>query len=212
MNCVSIDNPVSSMFSMVPNALWALDPETVSIDGKAIFAFLLSFRDGSTVRVALIEKALGIGRDKRRRAMKELEACGLISRVITRCRSGRVVTERLVVTTRPLLSGEAIVPDKPAATNPPESAVNQSPDIQAVGKHKGWISTPLGADINPTRGGKSGPLYNTKTKTKASNVNFYDLGPYQLSQLRSGNDVVLRSGLTVKAGTAAHAELLDCLE
>jgi hypothetical protein len=153
MDTVRINNPIESGFARVPNSLWSLP---ISIDAKAIFAYLLSFRDGSTVRVAFIEKALRIGRDKRRKAMSELEAVGLICRVTERDASGRVLTNEMSVDTLPLL--RELLSD----------LENRGPDIQAPGnrppeKPAAGNSGGTGVETRRNRGGKSGGLYKTKT-------------------------------------------------
>jgi len=158
MDTVRINNPIESGFARVPNSLWALP---VSIDAKAIFAYLLSFRDGATVRVALIEKALCIGRDKRRKAMAELETVGLISRVTQRDASGRVLTNEMTVDTLPLLRDLV----NQLESRPPETQApgNRPPEKPAVGNSGG-----TGVETRPNRGAKSGDLFKTKNRKGAA--------------------------------------------
>lgn len=153
MDSLRIHNPIQSGFSMVPNALWSAP---LSLEAKGIFAFLLSFRDQSTVRVALIESALSIGRDKRRRAMAELEEAGLIARRIERV-AGRIVTRELVVTTVPLLREMVAGLDDEA---PSDSLPPEKPSVGNSGAG--------GVENRPSTGGGSGPLYKTKKKKKAA--------------------------------------------
>lgn len=73
MATIYVDNPVTSQFAMIPNALWSLDlPPTA----KLLFGFLLSFQDGAAPSVALIEATLKIGKDSRQAAFKALEVAG----------------------------------------------------------------------------------------------------------------------------------------
>ena len=205
MDTVRINNPIESGFSRVPNSLWSLP---VSIDAKAIFAFLLSFRDGATVRVALIEKALRIGRDKRRKAMSELEALGLITRLKSRDASGRVVTNEMIVDTLPLLR-ELI-----------SSLENQGPENQAVGnqgpeKPAVGFSGPTGVESRPKRGGKSGPLYKTKTKKGPAALNLDSqlekLTAFQRSSLLSGKPFLIGGALVAPSSPEA-SKLLAALK
>ena len=192
MNTVKILNPVQSEFSQVPNALWQLP---ISIDAKAVMAYLLSFRDASVIRVALIEQTLMIGRDKRQKAMRELEQVGLVAREIKRV-NGRIVTASLTVTTVPILRQMV------AKADHQESEKRRAPDIQAVGdeKHRApeipadGKSGPVERIFRPTRGGKSGPLNNTNTNTKkpaALNLDLVELSPFQKSALLAGKSVLI---------------------
>jgi len=165
MDTVTINNPVQTQFAMVPNSLWAMP---ISCTAKAIFAYLLSFRDQTCVRVALIEQTLGLGRDKRQKAMRELEDAALIERKIERHR-GRIVTRELIVTTEPLLRQMvqklAVEPD-PENLGPENQALGSQthlgPEKPAVGK-----SGPVVSETGSNCAAKSGPLYKTNTKKPA---------------------------------------------
>lgn len=147
---IHVHNPIERDFTMVPNRLWAMPG--LSVTAKAVFAYLLSWRDGSAVRVAVIEDALSIGRDARRAAFKQLEAACLLRIEVKNLDRGRFVTLRTVDAT-PLLSAPG--PENPSAVAPgPEKP---SPVNQAV---KGRKSTPAPPE-NPSP-------YKDKTKQKAS--------------------------------------------
>ena len=147
---IHVHNPIERDFTMVPNRLWSMPG--LSVTAKAVFAYLLSWRDGSAVRVAVIEDALCIGRDARRSAFKQLEAAGLLRIEVKNLDRGRFVTIR-TVDTSPLLSAPG--PENPSAVAPgPEKP---APVNQAV---KGRISTPAPPE-NPSP-------YKDKTRQKAS--------------------------------------------
>lgn len=129
---IHVHNPIERDFTMVPNRLWTMPG--LSVTAKAVFAYLLSWRDGSAVRVAVIEDALSIGRDARRSAFKQLEAAGLLRIEVKNLDRGRFVTLR-TVDASPLLAPPG--PENPSPVSPgPEKP---SPVNQAV---KGRISTP----------------------------------------------------------------------
>jgi len=210
MSTIKINNPVKQQFSMVPNSLWSLD---ISCTAKAIVAYLLSLQDGSTVRVAQIEDALQIGRDKRRNAMREIMATGdpfedagkpiLLFYHIEKTSENRIVTKQLQLDTSPLLcnvlNGKSLPPENPPSpTLPPENPT--------VGK-----SGPLGRDFRATRGGKSGPLYNTNIKTHPAGLNLNDLGKYARACLKAGNPVPLGNGKTLHPSTQEYSHLSDLL-
>jgi len=145
---IHIHNPIERDFTMVPNRLWSAPG--LSVTAKAVFAYLLSWRDGSAVRVAVIEDALSIGRDARRAAFKQLEAAGLLRIEVRNLDRGRFVTIRTVDAT-PLLTSPG--PENPSPVAPgPEKP---SPVNQAV---KGRKSTPAPPE-NPSP-------YKNKTKQK----------------------------------------------
>jgi hypothetical protein len=208
MDTVKIHNPVQSEFAMVPNSLWSMP---VSCTAKAIFAYLLSFRDQSTVRVALIEQALKLGRDKRQNAMRELEEHGLICRQIERV-NGRIVTRSLLVTTEPLLrrlvaklDAEKVLSDLPPENPAVGSQSDLPPEKQAVGK-----SGPLGPEKPQNSTLKSGPLYNTKIKKGPKAPNLSSLGNYQRSCLFAGNPVLI-GGVVYKPSAPEFAAMLELL-
>lgn len=145
---IHIHNPIERDFTMVPNRLWTMPG--LSVTAKAVFAYLLSWRDGSAVRVAVIEDALSIGRDARRSAFKQLEAAGLLRIEVKNLDRGRFVTLR-TVDASPLLVAPG--PENPSPVAPgPEKP---SPVNQAV---KGRISTPAPPE-NPSP-------YKDKTRQK----------------------------------------------
>ena len=146
---IHVHNPIERDFTMVPNRLWVVPG--LSVTAKAVFAYLLSWRDGSAVRVAVIEDALCIGRDARRAAFKQLEAAGLLRIEVKNLDRGRFVTIRTVDASS-LLSAPG--PENPSPVAPgPEKP---SPVNQAV---KGRISTPAPPE-NPSP-------YKDKTRQKA---------------------------------------------
>lgn len=146
---IHVYNPIERDFTMVPNRLWVMPG--LSVTAKAVFAYLLSWRDGSAVRVAVIEDALCIGRDARRAAFKQLEGAGLLRIEVKNLDRGRFVTLRTVDTTPLLAPG----PENPSAVAPgPEKP---SPVNQAV---KGRKSAPASPE-NPSP-------YKDKTRQKAS--------------------------------------------
>lgn len=149
---IHVHNPIERDFTMVPNQLW-LAPG-LSVTAKAIFAYLLSWRDGSAVRVAVIEDALCIGRDARRTAFKQLEAAGLLRIEVKNLDRGRFVTIR-TVDASPLLAAPG--PGNPSPVSPgPEKP---APVNQAV---KGRKSTPPPPE-NPSP-------YKNKTKQKKNSA------------------------------------------
>lgn len=133
---IHVRNPVDRDFTMVPNAIWRI--EGLSITARAIFCFLLSWRDGSAVRVAVIESALGIGRDARRKAFAELREIGLLKMDVRNLERGRFATT-MTVDASPLiaLSITPPPPEIPATVRP--ATVRPSPVNQAK---KGRKSTP----------------------------------------------------------------------
>jgi len=207
MNTLKINNPVKRQFAMVPNSLWSLD---VSIQAKAILAYLCSLPDGSTVRVAQIEEALQIGRDCRRRAMKEMMKTGdpvedanrviLLAYVATPDAKGRIVARQLVVDLSPLVVSsagtESLPPENPSLGHLP-------PENPTVGK-----STPVEREIRRTRGGFSGALLNTNIKTKEpAALNPGDLSRYGQTCLREGRPVPLGDGRQLKPGSPQFVAL-----
>lgn len=101
MTEIRINNPVQDQFSMVPNVLWTWPG--LSLKAKALMAFLLSFRGGVCPEVAQIEAVLGIGRDARKAAMRELMEAKLADWHVERDHLGRVTHKWLEVTTLPML-------------------------------------------------------------------------------------------------------------
>lgn len=85
-------NRVEREFGMVPRAVWRAP---LSTRAKLCVAYLACLRDGATPYVAQIEAETGLGRDARRRAFAELEACGVISWRVERDAGGRVVARSL---------------------------------------------------------------------------------------------------------------------
>lgn len=145
---IHVHNPIERDFTMVPNRLWSAPG--LSVTAKAVFAYLLSWRDGSAVRVAVIEDALSIGRDARRAAFKQLETAGLLRIEVRNLDRGRFVTIRTVDAT-PLLASPG--PENPSPVSPgPEKP---APVNQAV---KGRKSTPTPPE-NPSP-------YKDKTRQK----------------------------------------------
>jgi len=228
MTQIRIINPIERAFSQVPNSLWMLD---ISIQAKAIFGFALSCRDGHVLRVAEIEAVLRIGRDARRKAMKELEGVGLLRYVITKGTSGKFTTKELVIDATPLLQAAvgSVVTD--AETDLP-------PEKPSVGK-----STPQGTESRPSRGKISGGILNTKYNTggapatkarkalaavrptdggraakaaKATSslphdLGLWDLSEFQKSRLRASCDLFTKDGFTVSASDPAYIALQQAL-
>lgn len=181
MSTLYIQNDIKSRFGMVPASLFELG---LPVEATAVFSFLLTCRPETDIRVALIEQRLGIGEKRRQTAMRALTAAGLITRVKTKTRSGRIVTDRLVVTTEPLLRLEVQLLDaqhgpleqvrekRPVKTVPAEKAapVNQddTPTEKASGKNR-TRRHPVGGvagGSNPRSGGKMQPKRRSLINTK----------------------------------------------
>lgn len=126
MATIYVDNPVEHSFAMVPNALWDMP---ISLKAKGLFAFLLTFRDGSAPTVALIESALSIGKDARQAAFRELESVGLAGWSLKTDRANRIVGREMWISSRPLLQAAACArkPENPADGS-------RKPGKPAVGK------------------------------------------------------------------------------
>jgi len=75
----------------------------MSLKAKGLFAFLLSFHHGAAPSVCEIETALGIGKDARQAAFRELVGQELAGWRITRNAAGRVVSQEMWISSRPLL-------------------------------------------------------------------------------------------------------------
>lgn len=137
---IQVRNPVDRDFTMVPNAIWRI--EGLSVTARAVFCFLLSWRDGASVRVSIIESSLGIGRDARRKAFKELREVGLLKVETRNLDRGRFDTVMTVDAT-PLIAMSLLPstvsppPENPSPVKP--SPVRPSPVNQAK---KGRKSTP----------------------------------------------------------------------
>lgn len=183
MSTLYIQNDIKSRFGMVPSSLFELG---LPVEATAVFSFLLTCRPETDIRVALIEQRLGIGEKRRQTAMRALTAAGLITRVKTKTRSGRIVTDRLVVTTEPLLRREVerldaqasdgpleqVREKRPVKTVPAEKAapVNQddTPTEKASGKNR-TRRHPVGGvagGSNPRSGGKMPPKRRSLINTK----------------------------------------------
>jgi hypothetical protein len=100
MTRIYIDNPIENGFTRVPNSLWA---RKMSIKAKGLFAFLLSFHHGAAPSVCEIETALGIGKDARQAAFRELVGQELAGWRILRNAAGKVVSQEMWISSRPLL-------------------------------------------------------------------------------------------------------------
>jgi hypothetical protein len=100
MSKIYIDNPTEAGFTRVPNGLWALE---ISLKAKGLFAFLLSFHHGAAPSVAEIETALGLGKDARQAAFRELVGQGLAGWRVVRNAAGRAVAKEMWISSRPLL-------------------------------------------------------------------------------------------------------------
>lgn len=137
---IQVRNPVDRDFTMVPNAIWRI--EGLSVTARAVFCFLLSWRDGSSVRVSMIESALSIGRDARRKAFRELRAVSLL-KVETRNHVGGRFDTVMTIDATPLIALSLLPstgspsPEKPSPVKP--SPVEPSPVKQSM---KGRKSTP----------------------------------------------------------------------
>lgn len=118
MSRIYIDNPIESGFTRVPNGLWALE---MSLKAKGLFAFLLSFHHGAAPSVGEIETALGLGKDARQAAFRELVQQGLAGWRVVRNRAGRAVSKEMWISVRPLLVQALQV------------ALNQEPGFPALG-------------------------------------------------------------------------------
>ena len=189
MSHIRIDNPVEREFAMVPNAIWSLP---CSLKAKAVFAYLLSHRDGSYPSVALVEKTLGIHRDTRQKAMKELEQLGLVKWVIIRSQ-GKIVAKELCVTTAPLVVISP-QPEKPVSGH-------HKPEKPANGKNR---SSGPEKPVHTT--GKSGDKIK-QNYIKGSDISA--LTKFQRSELLQGRPILLDGRLISKCEAAQFAAMLQ---
>lgn len=214
MSRIYIDNPMESGFTRVPNGLWALE---ISLKAKGLFAFLLSFHHGAAPSVGEIETALGLGKDARQAAFRELVQQGLAGWRVVRNAAGRAVSKEMWISARPLLA-QAL-----------QLALNQEPGFPALGadpvQEPGFPAAGFSGSIsretrqhepeNPaillskTNKKKAGPLPVRSVARSAVPVALV-LSPFQRSRVASGQSVFV-DGVSVLPGSPQMLALMQAL-
>lgn len=215
MSKIYIDNPIDAGFTRVPNGLWALQ---ISLKAKGLFAFLLSFHHGAAPSVAEIETALGLGKDARQSAFRELVGQGLAGWRVVRNAAGRAVAKEMWISSRPLLL-QAL-----------QAALIQEPGFPALGaetvQEPGFPADGFSGSVSrKTRQHEpENPAISlSKTKTnngrsplprpapvRAAGVPVSGLSAFQRSRILSGQSLVV-DGVPVKPGSPQMSALRHAL-
>lgn len=150
---IIIENPVQSEFGMVPARLWLMD---MSYKAKAVAAYLLC-QHGAVPRVGQIESDLGIGRQLRQAAMRELTEAGIIRYKLQK-KNGVIVARNMVVSTVPILAEIVAQASEESHLAPENPSVGKSTSVRSknnlteVEKH----GSSKERNINKKRDAKSG--------------------------------------------------------
>lgn len=94
MTALRFKNKVDGEFGMVPRALWH---SSLSVQAKAIAAYLCCVKGDRAPSGGEIERDLGIGRDARRKAMAALEAVEFLQWEVERAPGGTFITRWLTI-------------------------------------------------------------------------------------------------------------------
>ncbi|MFG6081568.1 hypothetical protein ACEUZ9_002192 [Paracoccus litorisediminis] len=139
-------------YAAIPNA--AMRDKRISIEARGLLALLMTYADDWTFVVEHLQSVAGVGRDKMRGMLKELEAAGYVVREVLRGDGGRLVgTEWMILDGPDGASGDVEISGKTAA-------VNRPPQKPSVGGTDDLIHRP---PEKPTAG-KSAPIRRTKVK------------------------------------------------
>lgn len=215
MSKIHIDNPIEAGFTRVPNGLWSLE---MSLKAKGLFAFLLSFHHGAAPSVAEIETALGLGKDARQAAFRELVVQGLAGWRVVRNGAGRAVAKEMWISSRLLLL-QAL-----------QAALNQEPGFPALGaetiQEPGFPAAGFSGSVsrktrqqepeNPaislsnTKNKKASPLPPRPAPVRASGGRLRELSAFQRSRIVSGQSLVV-DGVPVKPGSVQMDALRQAL-
>jgi hypothetical protein len=211
MSKIYIDNPIEAGFTRVPNGLWSLQ---ISLKAKGLFAFLLSFHHGAAPSVGEIETALGLGKDARQSAFRELVGQGLAGWRVVRNAAGRAVAKEMWISSRPLLL-QAL-----------QAALNQEPGFPALGaetiQEPGFPAAGFSGSMsrktrqqepeNPaislskTKTKKGAALPERPAPLRAGGAVWPSLSSFQRSRILSGQSLVL-DGVPVKPGCERSVEI-----
>ena len=178
MSKIYIDNPIDAGFTRVPNGLWSLE---ISLKAKGLFAFLLSFHHGAAPSVAEIETALGLGKDARQSAFRELVRVKLAGWRVVRNAAGRAVAKEMWISSRPLLL-QAL-----------QAVLSQEPENPAI-------------SLSKTKTKKGAPLPSRPAPVRAGGAFLASLSAFQRSRILSGQSLVV-DGVPVKPGSP-HVDAL----
>lgn len=215
MSKIYIDNPIEAGFTRVPNGLWSLE---ISLKAKGLFAFLLSFHHGAAPSVAEIETALGLGKDARQAAFRELAGVRLAGWRVVRNAAGRAVAKEMWISSRPLLlqALQAALSQEPE--NPALGAETvQEPGFPAAG-FSGSMSRKTrqhepenpAIPLSKTKTKKGAPLPERPAPLRAGGAFLPSLSAFQRSRILSGQSLVV-DGVPVKPGSPQMDALRQAL-
>jgi hypothetical protein len=154
-------------YAAIPNA--AMRDNSLSIEARGLLALLMTYSDSWTFIVSHLQSVTGVGRDKLRGMLKELEAAGYVVREVIRGETGK------------LKGTEWVIVDDP--TDPTSCASNDDGDLELVDptntrpENRPPENTSIGADRLKNRppekptACKSVPLRRTTDKKKNKNKN-----------------------------------------
>jgi hypothetical protein len=109
-----IRNEVSDNFSVLPNHL--MNDERLSADELGLLVYLLSKPNDWRVQTSQLQARFGIGRDKTKRIIRQLEQYGYIAKDLQRAEGGQFASNRYIVSDSPLT--ENPLTDYPLTVNP----------------------------------------------------------------------------------------------
>jgi len=118
-----IRNEVSDNFSVLPNHL--MNDERLSADELGLLVYLLSKPNDWRVQTSQLQARFGIGRDKTKRIIRQLEQYGYIAKDLQRAERGQFAANRYIVSDSPLT--ENPLTDNPLTVNP---SLTKNRDIQ----------------------------------------------------------------------------------
>lgn len=123
-------------YAAIPNA--AMRDQRVSIEARGLLALMMTYADEWTFVFSHLQDLTGVGRDKLRKMLKELETAGYIFREIVRCAKGELGGTEWVIVDDPaeVVSGGHNIPqpqdDGEQGENPDGS---RQPEIQGIGEN-----------------------------------------------------------------------------
>jgi hypothetical protein len=118
-----IRNEVSDNFSVLPNHL--MNDERLSADELGLLVYLLSKPNDWRVQTSQLQARFGIGRDKTKRIIRQLEQYGYIAKDLQRAEGGQFAANRYIVSDSPLTENPST--EKPLTDNP---SLTKNRDIQ----------------------------------------------------------------------------------
>ncbi|MTH79400.1 hypothetical protein [Paracoccus aestuariivivens] len=155
-------------YAAIPNA--AMRDERVSIEARGLLALLMTYADDWTFVVEHLQAITGVGRDKLRGMLKELEAAGYVVREVLRGDGGHLAGTEWVIVDDP----EAAACGKEADPHPQDvgeqdeiDADSRPPENPSIGEdHRPPENQSIGRPPEKPTAGFSVPIRKTKDKKK----------------------------------------------